>query len=69
MSRDERYHGIGIEGGCGAAVFAGVPQNFATVGILGVAFAFGLAVVAICYWQHCGMSYKSGHIISTMYCW
>ena len=35
--------------GCGAAVFAGAPQPFAPVGTLGVAFAFGLAVVAMAY--------------------
>lgn len=36
--------------GCGAAVFAGVPgATFATVGTLGVAFAFGLSVVAMAY--------------------
>jgi aquaporin Z len=35
--------------GCGAAVFAGVGQPFAPVGTLGVAFAFGLAVVAMAY--------------------
>jgi aquaporin Z len=35
--------------GCGAAVFAGVAQPFAPVGTLGVAFAFGLAVVAMAY--------------------
>lgn len=28
--------------GCGAAVFAGAAQPFASVGTLGVAFAFGL---------------------------
>ena len=33
--------------GCGAAVFAGAPQGFASVGTLGVAFAFGLSVVAM----------------------
>ena len=35
--------------GCGAAVFAGASQPFAAVGTLGVAFAFGLAVVAMAY--------------------
>lgn len=35
--------------GCGAAVFAGATQPFAAVGTLGVAFAFGLAVVAMAY--------------------
>ena len=35
--------------GCGAAVFAGAAQPFAPVGTLGVAFAFGLAVVAMAY--------------------
>ncbi len=35
--------------GCGAAVFAGTPQPFAAVGTLGVAMAFGLAVVAMAY--------------------
>ncbi|MDH6353717.1 aquaporin Z [Dysgonomonas sp. PH5-45] len=35
--------------GCGAAVFAGADQPFASVGTLGVAFAFGLAVVAMAY--------------------
>ncbi len=35
--------------GCGAAVFAGAGQPFAPVGTLGVAFAFGLAVVAMAY--------------------
>ena len=35
--------------GCGAAVFAGVGQPFASVGTLGVAFAFGLSVVAMAY--------------------
>jgi len=35
--------------GCGAAVFAGVHQPFAAVGTLGVAFAFGLAVIAMAY--------------------
>ncbi|MDL2320421.1 MIP family channel protein [Alistipes sp. OttesenSCG-928-B03] len=35
--------------GCGAAVFAGAPQGFASVGTLGVAFAFGLAVVGMAY--------------------
>ncbi|WP_029904373.1 MIP family channel protein [Prevotella sp. 10(H)] len=35
--------------GCGAAVFAGASQPFAPVGTLGVAFAFGLAVLAMVY--------------------
>lgn len=35
--------------GCGAAVFAGAGQPFASVGTLGVAFAFGLAVLAMVY--------------------
>lgn len=35
--------------GCGAAVFAGAAQPFAAVGTLGVAFAFGLSVVAMAY--------------------
>lgn len=36
--------------GCGAAVFAGAPNaTFATIGTLGVAFAFGLSVVAMAY--------------------
>jgi aquaporin Z len=35
--------------GCGAAVFAGTEQPFASVGTLGVAFAFGLAVLAMVY--------------------
>lgn len=35
--------------GCGAAVFAGAGQPFAGVGTLGVAFAFGLSVVAMAY--------------------
>lgn len=35
--------------GCGSAVFAGVSQPFASVGTLGVAFAFGLSVVAMVY--------------------
>lgn len=36
--------------GCGAAVFAGVPgQAFGAIGTLGVAFAFGLSVVAMAY--------------------
>ena len=35
--------------GCGAAVFAGTAQPFAAVGTLGVAFAFGLSVVAMAY--------------------
>lgn len=35
--------------GCGAAVFAGSAQPFAAVGTLGVAFAFGLSVVAMAY--------------------
>ena len=35
--------------GCGSAVFAGVNQPFDAVGTLGVAFAFGLSVVAMAY--------------------
>lgn len=35
--------------GCGSAVFAGVHQPFAEVGTLGVAFAFGLAVLVMVY--------------------
>jgi aquaporin Z len=35
--------------GCGAAVFAGAGQPFASVGTLGVAFAFGLSVIAMAY--------------------
>lgn len=35
--------------GCGSAVFAGTIQPFAAVGTLGVAFAFGLSVVAMVY--------------------
>lgn len=35
--------------GCGSAVFAGAAQGFAPVGTLGVAFAFGLSVVAMAY--------------------
>lgn len=35
--------------GCGAAVFAGTTQPFAAVGTLGVAFAFGLAVIGMAY--------------------
>lgn len=35
--------------GCGAAVFAGAEQPFISVGTLGVAFAFGLSVVAMAY--------------------
>lgn len=35
--------------GCGAAVFAGAGQPFDSVGTLGVAFAFGLSVVAMAY--------------------
>lgn len=35
--------------GCGSAVFAGAGQPFAAVGTLGVAFAFGLSVVAMAY--------------------
>lgn len=35
--------------GCGSAVFAGAGQPFASVGTLGVAFAFGLSVVAMAY--------------------
>jgi aquaporin Z len=35
--------------GCGAAVFAGAAQPFGAIGTLGVAFAFGLSVVAMAY--------------------
>lgn len=35
--------------GCGAAVFAGAPQAFSSVGTLGVAFAFGLSVLVMVY--------------------
>jgi aquaporin Z len=35
--------------GCGSAVFAGAGQPFAPVGTLGVAFAFGLSVIAMAY--------------------
>ncbi|PXV64447.1 aquaporin Z [Dysgonomonas alginatilytica] len=35
--------------GCGSAVFAGTVQPFDAVGTLGVAFAFGLSVVAMAY--------------------
>lgn len=35
--------------GCGSAVFAGTVQPFASVGTLGVAFAFGLAVLTMVY--------------------
>jgi aquaporin Z len=35
--------------GCGSAVFAGTIQPFMSVGTLGVAFAFGLSVVAMAY--------------------
>ena len=35
--------------GCGSAVFAGTTQPFAAVGTLGVAFAFGLSVIAMAY--------------------
>ena len=35
--------------GCGAAVFAGAGQPFDSVGTLGVAFAFGLAVLGMAY--------------------
>lgn len=35
--------------GCGSAVFAGAEQPFASVGTLGVAFAFGLTVLAMVY--------------------
>lgn len=35
--------------GCGSAVFAGAGQPFSSVGTLGVAFAFGLSVVAMVY--------------------
>lgn len=35
--------------GCGSAVFAGAGQPFASVGTLGVAFAFGLSVLTMVY--------------------
>lgn len=35
--------------GCGSAVFAGTVQLFSSVGTLGVAFAFGLAVLTMVY--------------------
>ena len=35
--------------GCGSAVFAGASQPFSAVGTLGVAFAFGLSVLAMVY--------------------
>ena len=35
--------------GCGAAVFAGAAQPFASIGTLGVAFAFGISVIAMVY--------------------
>lgn len=35
--------------GCGSTVFAGAVQPFASVGTLGVAFAFGLAVLTMVY--------------------
>lgn len=35
--------------GCGSAVFAGTVQPFASVGTLGVAFAFGLSVLVMVY--------------------
>ena len=35
--------------GCGSAVFAGAVQPFTSVGTLGVAFAFGLAVLTMVY--------------------
>lgn len=35
--------------GCGSAVFAGTEQAFISIGTLGVAFAFGLSVVAMAY--------------------
>lgn len=35
--------------GCGSAVFAGAGQPFASVGTLGVAFAFGLSVLVMVY--------------------
>ena len=35
--------------GCGSAVFAGVEQSFISIGTLGVAFAFGLSVLAMVY--------------------
>ncbi|HBG40501.1 MAG TPA: aquaporin [Porphyromonadaceae bacterium] len=41
--------GVLVLMGCGAAVFAGAGQPFDSVGTLGVAFAFGLSVVAMAY--------------------
>ena len=38
--------------GCGSAVIAG-----AEIGFLGIAFAFGLSVVAMAYWWYFRMSY------------
>ncbi len=35
--------------GCGAAVIAGPSVGMTTVGVLGIAFAFGLAIVAMAY--------------------
>jgi aquaporin Z len=35
--------------GCGSAVFAGATQPFSSIGTLGVAFAFGLSVIAMAY--------------------
>jgi aquaporin Z len=35
--------------GCGAAVIAGLAVGATTVGVLGIAFAFGLAIVAMAY--------------------
>src|SRR5215207_7370454 len=35
--------------GCGAAVIAGPAVGATTVGVLGIAFAFGLAIVAMAY--------------------
>lgn len=35
--------------GCGSAVFAGTVQPFSSVGTLGIAFAFGLAVLTMVY--------------------
>lgn len=35
--------------GCGSAVFAGIDQPFISIGTLGVAFAFGLSVIAMAY--------------------
>lgn len=35
--------------GCGSAVFDGVHQHFTPVGTLGIAFAFGLSVLVMCY--------------------